>query len=120
MRDLRSIRLRHRGFQGFSMVEMLVAMTIGLLLLAVLATIFSNTSRSQRELAAQSQQIENGRYVLDTLADELHHPGFFGYFVTPTATPPGGLPNPCAVDAATLQTGLALPLQGYNGGGGFT
>lgn len=100
------------GSAGFSLIELLIAMTIGLLLLMGLSFIFVNASESSRELQKTSQQIENGRFAIDTLTQNIHHAGFYGHlFTLPTAA---ALPDPCEIANLTdLKTALALPIQGY-------
>jgi len=46
-----------RSNSGFSLVELMIAMTIGLMLLAGLSLIFVNSSNASREMAKTSQQI---------------------------------------------------------------
>lgn len=104
--------LRHLE-RGLSLIEMMIALTLGLLLLAGLVSVFSSSSQSQRELQKTAEQIENGRYAIDVLTQNLHHAGFFGQFM-PTAGSLAALPNPCATgDAAALQSAMGLPLQAY-------
>ena len=102
---------RHRQ-QGLNLVEMMVAMTIGLVLLAGLVTLFSNSSEAQRELQRAAAQIENGRYAMDTLTQDLHHAGYYGqYLVIPGAA---AAPDPCALATeTTLFDGLKFPVQHY-------
>jgi type IV pilus assembly protein PilW len=98
--------------RGFSLVEMMIAMTIGLMIAAGLVTIFANTSSTQQELRRTSQQIENGRYAMDVLSQDLQVTGYFGSYRK--ATTPAAAPDPCSVTVADLQSGLSLPLQAYN------
>lgn len=98
---------------GLSLVELLVALTIGLLLLAGLTLIFVNSSEANRELQKTAQQIENGRYATDLLSQELHHAGFYGHFHELPA-PPTGSPDPCETASATnLYNALPFAVQGY-------
>ena len=105
---------------GFSLIELMVAITIGLLLLAALTTIFVNFSQAQKEQQKSMQQIENGRYALDLISQDLRLAGFYGQFynlpplATATIPMPTLLPNPCATDRTTLFNALPLPVQGYN------
>lgn len=103
---------------GLSLVELMIALTIGLLLLAGLTMIFVNSSEANRELQKTAQQIENGRYASDILTQDLHHAGFYGrlYAFTEPAAPFD--PDPCnvATDAAgitALENALNRPVQGY-------
>ena len=97
---------------GFSLIELMVAITIGLAVLAGLVTIFSNSSATYGELEKTAQQIENGRYAIDLIGQDLRHAGFYGQFQGSTAIP-AALPDPCEVaNLANLNAGLALPVQG--------
>ena len=57
--------------RGFSLVELMVGMAIGLVLVAGLSLLFANTSQSGNELNKSIRQIENGRYAMDLLHDDL-------------------------------------------------
>ncbi len=102
---------------GFSLIELMLAMTIGLLILAGLTTVFVNSSQSYAELRKTSEQIENGRYAIEYLAQDIRHAGFYGEFsALPDA--PATLPDPCTaptpgVVSSTQNTDLAYPVQGY-------
>src|SRR5919201_3755151 len=99
---MRSNLLSYRSAaDGFSLVELMVALTIGLLLLTALATIFANSSRMQREVTLSAQQIENGRYAIDLVSEDVRHAGFWGYYGG-SLTPPGAMPDPCALAAPSL------------------
>ena len=71
--------------RGFSLVEMMIAMTIGLMITAGLVTIFANTSNSQQEMRRSAQQIENGRYAMDVLSQDFQVSGYFGSYRKITA-----------------------------------
>lgn len=98
---------------GLSLIELMIALTIGLLLLAGLTMIFVNSSRASRELQLTGQQIENGRYAIDILSQDLRLAGYFGHYHELPA-PPGALPDPCeTADVNVLRDALTLPVQGY-------
>ena len=109
-----SVPGRHRGNQGgVSLIELMIAMTVGLLIvLAVTAMVLGN-SRSNRELNLAAQQLENGRYAMHLLREELQHAGFYGLFYL-LPPPPLLLPDPCATDLVSLLAGIALPVQGFD------
>ena len=56
---------------GISMVEMMVAVTLGLFILAGIGLTLTSTSHSRTELDRALQQIENGRYAMQMLAHDL-------------------------------------------------
>lgn len=91
----------------------MVALTIGLLIMAGLTTLYVNTSSSYREVEQTSRQLENGRYAMQILSDEIQHTGFYGEYYK-LALPPAALPDPCSIVVANLQAALPLPLQGYD------
>jgi len=101
---------------GLSLVELMISLTIGLLLLAGLSLLFVESSRSHRELSEASKQIENGRYAIQLLGDDLHLAGFYGRFTNLPATP-AAVPDPCEVTSVTtLYDALPIHIQGYSAG----
>jgi type IV pilus assembly protein PilW len=102
---------RHCAQAGFSLIELMIAISIGMVLLMGLATLFSNTSTSQREVQRAAQQIENGRFAMDVMTQDLQLSGFFGAYRK--SAPPGAIPDPCLVTVADLTTAVGLPVQGY-------
>lgn len=103
--------MRSRAQSGFSLVELMISITIGLLLLAGLVTLFVSSSDAERESRRESQQIENGRYAIDTVSQDVRLAGFLGAYRKYTA--PTALPDTCDTSNTTLQTAIGLPVQGY-------
>lgn len=102
------------GQSGLSMVEIMIAITVGLLLLAGMATLFAQQSSSSDELEKAGRQIENGRYAMQILQDDIRHAGYYGEYSPTSATIPASLPDPCATTPASLDPAMALPIQGYD------
>jgi len=69
----------HSKSLGFSMIELMVALTVGLLLIGgmVATLVASSTTGKTRERASEIQN--NGRYALDIMRRDLQHAGFMGY-----------------------------------------
>jgi len=67
-----------RRQHGMTLVELMVGMTLGLMVVAGLALLFANSSRTSRELEGTARQIENGRYAVDFLSQELALAGYYG------------------------------------------
>jgi type IV pilus assembly protein PilW len=107
-----------RRTAGFSLIELMIAMTIGLLLLSGLAMIFVNSSDSNREMQKTAQQIENGRFAVEIISQDLRLAGFYGHLhdisaLTAPATVP---PDACeGSDTDELLKALRYPVQGYRG-----
>jgi type IV pilus assembly protein PilW len=98
---------------GLSLVELMVAITIGLLLLLAMTALLSQQNQARDELGKSAAQNENGRYALMLLKNELQHAGYFGQF-DGTGPLPAALPNPCAVTAAAIEAAMGLPVQAYD------
>lgn len=116
-----SSRLRLPAAQrGISLVEVMVGLTIGMLLVAGLALMFSNASRSNSELDKSVRHIENGRYALELLTQEISLAGYYG---TVPSTTGASLSSPClnstalAAELVTMQNAVPPtvpdPVQGF-------
>lgn len=66
---------------GFSLIELMVAVTISLLILVSLIAVYVNLSRSNSEMARTNIQIENGRFAIQLLQNDIAHAGFWGTYV---------------------------------------
>ena len=65
--------------RGFSLVEMMISITIGLMIVAAMVGVLVSNSRSSKTNDRSSELQSNGRYALDHLKRELHHAGYKGY-----------------------------------------
>jgi type IV pilus assembly protein PilW len=130
-RSILTCARRDRGGQaGLTLVELMVAMTISLLILAALVALFTNTSRSNREFARANGMIESGRLAIQVLEADVQHAGYWGTYVadfdnqTAGGTPddePTVVPDPCvAYDPGAPWTEdyknslIGLPVQAYD------
>jgi type IV pilus assembly protein PilW len=104
-----------RSQRGFSLVELMIAITIGMLVVAALLALFLNITRNNRELAKANTQIENGRFAIQLLQNDLVHAGFWGE-LRPAA--PTAIPDPCLAvgswDAAYKANMLGVPVMGFS------
>jgi type IV pilus assembly protein PilW len=103
---------------GFSLVELMVSMTIGLMLLATLLIVFANASSARGELERSSRQLENGRYAVELLSDDLRIAGFFGEINVGALAAPAVLPDPCSTVPAEWAAAMPIHVQGYDNGAG--
>lgn len=92
---------------GLSLVELMVSMAVGLLLVAGLALMFANSSRSGNALNQSLRQVENGRYAIELLQDELSMAGF--YAEVPLDSLVYALPDACATATGTLGWDISSP-----------
>lgn len=108
---------RRRAFQrGFSLIELMVSIVLGLVIVASLAMLFANSSRARQETDKTNQQIENGRYASQYLLQDLRLAGYFGEFNPTSIGVPGAAPDPSATDAPSLSAALPIAVQGYHFG----
>lgn len=95
-----SLRVR-----GFSLVELMVAILLGLFIVIGLLTLIVSNSISRAELDKSSRQIENGRFALAQLTEDIEHAGFTGTTLSRTAgslTQTAPPPCPAAMSASGL------------------
>lgn len=112
----RSIPRAARRVRGLSLVELLVAIGIGMLIVTAMAILFANNSRSRNETERANQKIENGRYALEVMSSDLHHAGYFSVFDPRQLTAPAAKPDACDTDVAggAFQSAMAVYVQGYD------
>lgn len=110
-----------RAQAGATLVETMIAMTIGLMLLLTLSQIFVANGAFRRDLDRSSRLVENGSYAMERLSDDLRSAGYYAEFdLTAASLPlPGAKPDPCSADIAALAAALPLPIQGYDEGVGL-
>ena len=61
---------------GFSLIELMIAITLGLVILAALTSFFVQTSGNRTEMERNTRQIENGRYAIDAMREDIGLAGF--------------------------------------------
>lgn len=110
--------------QGFSIIEMMIAITIGLVILGALSAVAINNGKLTRTNDKSAELQSNGRYALDVLRRDIQHAGqsgltspsglaqarTTGYFKT-EADAAAAVTNDCAVGFALK---LEEPIIGSN------
>lgn len=69
---------RVQRMRGFSLVELMVALTIGLILVAGLMALVVGNIQGYGELSKSSYQVESARFSAQVLRDELSMAGYYG------------------------------------------
>tara|TARA_R110002110_G_scaffold415765_1_gene655145 strand:- start:26558 stop:27619 length:1062 start_codon:yes stop_codon:yes gene_type:complete len=73
------ITVSHRHTQrGFSLVELMISMLLGVMLMAGAASVYLSSKRSFVEVEQVAAITENARFAEQIVADSLRHVGFFG------------------------------------------
>lgn len=101
---------------GFSLPELLVALALGLMIVIGMSALFLNSSRSQAEIERANRQIEDGRYAVELLSNDLRNAGFYAEFDPSTLPGPVAVPDACAATLLALKSTLPLHVQGYAAG----
>lgn len=102
-----SIRPAARSLQsGMTLVEIMVAMTIGIILLLALGSLFVNSTRVFKVNDEFSRMQENGAYALNTMGNDLRMAGFYGHIATNDLAIPVAITitNDCGANWATTFT----------------
>lgn len=94
--------VQRRTQRGLTLIELMIALTLALLVIGVVATVFAGTSRNRGDLERSSRLAQNASYALEVLADDLRLGGYYGQMVFTGVT--WQVANPCSV---------ALPNQGW-------
>lgn len=90
--------------RGFTLVELMVSITIGMLIALALMTMLISVNRNNTEMTKANRIIENGRFALKLLEADVSHAGYWaGHLpefddlaltIVPTDAPTA-VPNPC-------------------------
>ncbi len=120
--------------RGFTLIELMIAIVLGMLIMVALTTLLVNITRNNSEMAKTNAQIENGRFSIQLLGGDIVHGGFWGGYVPQfdditipavdydgATMAPTVVPAPClAYSAANWTTAyknslIAIPVQSYEG-----
>ncbi|MEO7853785.1 MAG: PilW family protein [Rubrivivax sp.] len=118
-------RAARNATRGFTLVEVLVALGLGVFILLALTILFARNSANQSELERTTRQLENARYSIDLMAEDVMHAGYFGEF-NPNSlldAPAYQTPDPCATavtaqgwNTAVTPVEMPVPVQGIAAG----
>ena len=91
LRPLNTLAGRPRGPRnsqsGFTLIEMMISITIGLGILAGLVGVLATNSANSKSNDRTSELMTNGRYALNSIRRELREAGFRGYTWADPSTP---------------------------------
>ncbi|MGQ0591129.1 MAG: PilW family protein [Gammaproteobacteria bacterium] len=110
----RAPQLVSRASRGFSLVEMMVAMTIGLVLVGAGIAVYANSRAAYTVNESISRLQENARYALDEITRDLRLAGYWGLNST-AALVSGTLPDATNDCAPQWYTNIANRVQGSDG-----
>lgn len=99
---------------GLTLVEVMVAMTIGIILLLALGTLFANSTRVFKVSDEFARMQENGAFALHAIGSDLRQAGFYGLITSTDVQMPVAIvvTDDCGADWAV---NVAQPLFGMHG-----
>jgi len=101
--------MQRRTQPGFGLIEIMVALLLGVIIMLGVTQVATNNSQTRNELERTGQQIESATYALQLMEDDLVSAGFWGEMGEQTV---GALPLVCPATQAELTTALGYPVQG--------
>lgn len=99
---------------GYSLIEMMISLTLGLIIMAALGGMLVEQLNLRSELDRSARMINNGTYAISLLASELKLAGFYDAMDPTALALPAAMPDPCSQTAADIASALRLHVQGYD------
>jgi len=113
-KQVKTMRINKKQSCGFSMVELLVAMVVGLIIVSGAFSLHSTSRKAQIKSEVQMDMVADARFAIEMIAYDLRHAGMWGGTnkdglidckstddaCTATSsgdTPPSAMANDCAV-----------------------
>lgn len=110
---MKPFRMQDRQ-SGLSLVEVMIAMALGLVILGALTMLFINNNKVRHQVEQTSRQLENGRYAIQLMSEDVRLAGYLGSYVPPSSVPTIALPDPCSTTLSNIDAARVLHVQGYN------
>jgi type IV pilus assembly protein PilW len=103
---------------GLTLIEFLIAIVIGMILVAAIGTLIANQSANRSEIDRAGKLIENGRFAVSTIASDAEMAGYWGEMGSAPPVP-SALPDPCSVTVSgsspdSFESARGVPVQGYD------
>jgi type IV pilus assembly protein PilW len=115
MKKIMQLRMTRTSGRGFTLIELMIATTLGILISLGLTMLFQATAKTNRVQDAMAQLQESGRYAVSRINNDLRMASFQSLNVsgfvnaTPSATAtPNGVNNP-AISAMSYVATIKLP-----------
>jgi type IV pilus assembly protein PilW len=115
----RGLQWSHQKSRGFTLVELMVAIALGVGIIAGLMVFMANNSTNFRTNERASEVLINGRFALNSVRQELLHAGSRAYTLAepnmPLNSPLGAIGNECLELGATTGSFVSNIRQGVWG-----
>lgn len=108
---MNSIAIKHstRRQQGLSLVELMISITIGFFLVLGVTSLIVQQSSTRKEMENSGRQMENGRYAMQLLRDDIQLAGYYGEYSPVSGVATVVPANPCDTTTANLGWNSATP-----------
>lgn len=111
-----------RKQRGLTLIELMLAVTLGFLISAVVLSLYINTGKSLAQNERYAWMQENARFALKAVSEDMAMADFWGRViptdvVTSNVTPPGG---DCGEDIDLYDAGTAIMVNNYHESPAFT
>jgi type IV pilus assembly protein PilW len=122
---MRPLLLHSRRQAGLSLIELMVALALDLVIVLAVASVFSRNSQFRNDIERGNEQLENGRYAMQTLTDDLEMAGYLSTFDPDSALALSGgnklvvksaALDPCDTTVANLALEMTYSIQAYDQG----
>jgi type IV pilus assembly protein PilW len=95
--------------KGFSIVELMIAMALGVALISAALTLYARSSDNARIAQSMARLQEHARYALSVIEPSIEHAGFYGFVAQPELLRLIQAGNPWAVVASSTQLSQVAP-----------
>jgi type IV pilus assembly protein PilW len=100
--------------KGFSLIEVMTTLVLGLVVLLMVVQLFMNTKNNHAQNDRISETLESGRYALRQISTDLKETGFLGGIIDPaTISLDGSLPSPVADCGKSSEVNWAYDVATY-------
>ncbi len=82
---MNTLKNNYQHQTGFTLIELMISVTLGLLLIAMVVSVFVNSNRNYVQDDNYAIMQENGRFALKRLAHELAMVQYWGGMLNPGA-----------------------------------
>ncbi len=104
------LNIKRRAQSGLSLIELMIAITLGLIILAALLAVFVANNQSANQTDATAELQDNARAALDILGRDLSMAGYWGGMYGTSAITPCNLGTSCGTTQITTTATAANPL----------
>jgi len=95
---------------GLSLIELMIALVLGLLITAMVLEIFINNQQMYRVQDARARMQENGRYAINYISDVIRQSAYMGCATRSSSIPTNNTLN----NATDYLYDFSTPIQGFN------